>query len=381
MSGHSKIGASSAKRWMACPGSVRMSQGVENVSSVFAAEGTVAHWIGEEVLKYRANCASDFLGRTVEQDGHKIEVTREMTDAVQVYVDTVMGDMMPGDDLLVEHGFHIHELHDDLWGTNDACLFTKADKRLIVYDYKHGAGVAVEVEHNPQLMYYGIGALMASGFPAKEVELVIVQPRCPHDDGPVRRWVIDTLDLIDWSADLVDAAKATEDPNAPLCAGDHCRWCPGAGICPELEKQALTAAQAEFKPELSYDPEKLAEALDKVPLVEAWCKSVREFAYNEAEHGRCPPRHKLVKKRPTRKWRDPDETIDWLKAYGMDPNDIFKEPDLRSPAQIEKILGKEHKDDVEHLVVKESSGHKLVHEDAKGEPVKLGAEEEFSPLS
>ena len=52
--------------------------------------------------------------------------------------------------------------------------------------------------------------------------------------------------------ELIDYAKATEDPHAPLVPGDHCRFCPagGAGICPALKDKANAVAAQVFAPGL-----------------------------------------------------------------------------------------------------------------------------------
>lgn len=86
---HSKIGASSMSRWQKCPGSVRLSEGMDDTTSIFAAEGTVAHGIAEHILNHPFDPLSPHLGETVEQDGHQITVTQEMIDAVAVYTDYI----------------------------------------------------------------------------------------------------------------------------------------------------------------------------------------------------------------------------------------------------------------------------------------------------
>lgn len=51
MSAHAQLGPSGASRWMACPGSVRLSAGLPDESSPFAEEGTKAHELAEICLK------------------------------------------------------------------------------------------------------------------------------------------------------------------------------------------------------------------------------------------------------------------------------------------------------------------------------------------
>ena len=378
---HSKLGASQMHRWAKCPGSVRLSEGIEGAPSIYAAEGTVAHSIGAECLEKNIGTVS-FLGRVYEQEGFQIEVTEEMLDAVDVYLYAVRSEATKSTDRLVEHKFHLKKVHPDLYGTADCVQYHPAEKLLQVYDYKHGAGVPVEVKDNEQLKYYALGALLSSGKPAAEIEMIIVQPRCNHPDGLIRRHKISALDLLEFSADLLDAVKRTEAPNAGLLAGDHCRWCKAAAVCPELKNKALRNAQKEFEPLLPYDPAELAASLDQLPAIEAWCESVRKFAYGEATHGRFPPGYKLVEKRANRKWIDEHSAELGLQAAGLAESEMFKERELRSPAQIEKTLGKKNAEAVlAPLTKKESSGTTLVHDSDKREAVKVDARSEFEAVA
>ena len=47
---HAKLSPSSAERWMTCPGSVALCDGLVDEGSSFAAEGTAAHWVAEQIL-------------------------------------------------------------------------------------------------------------------------------------------------------------------------------------------------------------------------------------------------------------------------------------------------------------------------------------------
>lgn len=401
---HSPIGASSMYRWAACPGSVRLSSGIAQKSSVYAEEGSDAHALAARCA-LRGESPLDFVGKTVHIDDRRFEVTQEMAEAVAVYTNEIrmLTAEAVGGEVHIERSFDLSAVYPGCFGTADAVIWAPAAKTLTVVDYKHGAGIAVDVEHNPQLQYYGLGALLSCGYPAENVRLVVVQPRCEHPAGPVRAWVISAVDLIDFRADLIEFARATEDPNAPLAPGDHCRFCPAAQInpatmdvfCDALTERRKEVAVMEFSPALSYDPEKLRKALDSREVVKAWLKALDEFAYAEAEAGRCPPGYKLVAKRATRKWRDEGETVDVLQnTFGHDEvANMFKPRELRSPAQLEQHLvalesfmpelktkakraaaAKELLDD---FIVAESSGHTLAPETDKRPPVKPEALAEF----
>ena len=377
---HSKIGASSADRWMTCPGSVRLSAGLPNYTSEFAAEGTAAHTLAEQC--YTSGMAPEtFIGKDIHVDKFEIEVTQDMCDAVQVYLDTIKDVTKAGGDARVEVRFHLTSVNAALFGTGDFVHFHPTTKVLTVLDYKHGVGKPVNVKNNSQLKYYALGALLELKVGADKVVYGIVQPRCPHPDGPVRTETIDALDLMEFADDLVKAVKRTEDPNAPLVPGDHCRWCPAAAVCPALRAKADTAAASKFKPiaGAAYDKALLVKALADIDVIENWCKSVREFAYSEAERGEEVPGWKLVAKRATRKWLDAVAARTWLLGKNFKHADIETQPELRTPAQIEKVVGKAHAADLATFVKSESSGHTLVSNDDKRPAAKAAVTTVFSP--
>lgn len=344
---HSALGASSMYRWSACPGSVRLSAGVELASSSYAEEGTAAHAI-----------AADCLEKGTDSDD----------EAVQTYLDEVRSRIEPGDTLQIEVRFDLSSVYPGCFGTGDAIVWKPKSKLLIVFDYKHGAGIPVSANANPQLRYYGLGALLQSGYPADRVRLVIVQPRCDHGDGPVRFEEIDALDLLDFAADLKRFAQATESKDAPLVPGEHCRFCPAGKVqkCPAVKSKAQALAKMVFAPATSYDPADLARALDGREAMKAWLKNLDEFAYSEAEAGRPAPGYKLVAKMGRRKWREGAQgELAVLAPPGDEGEGDWYEPrQLKSPAQLEKIKSA-GKDLVKQFAIMESSGHVLVPEDDK----------------
>ncbi|WP_164243209.1 DUF2800 domain-containing protein, partial [Stenotrophomonas maltophilia] len=68
----------------------------------------------------------------------------------------------------------------------------------------------------------------------EKITSVIIQPRAYHKDGAVREETIDLFDLYEFESELAVAAQATDDPNAPLVAGEHCKFCPAAHGCEAL---------------------------------------------------------------------------------------------------------------------------------------------------
>jgi hypothetical protein len=360
---HAELSASSTERWATCPGSVQLSRGVPNVSTKFAAEGTAAHALAAHCLA-EGEAPRDYLGQTALVEGYEIPFDEDLIAAVEEYVGYVSTTETMGDEGSMEQSFTpaMKKLHPKFGGSTDYVRWRASERLLEVMDYKHGAGVPVDVDDNKQLKYYALGALLSNPhWNAETVKITIVQPRCDHEQGRIRSYTFPALDLIDFAADLVAAAKATEEFGAELNPSKKaCRFCPAnaANKCPAIEKETQAIVSASFD---MLDPEKyslsqIAEFLEKAPLVEARISALREFAYQRACAGETIPGFKLVDKRATRKWKDEEAA---KKQFDKVPG-ALTEPELRSPAQLEKLLGKKRFGHYADLVEKQSSGHTLV---------------------
>lgn len=379
MAAHAKLSPSASERWSKCPGSIRMSEGIADRESEYAAEGTAAHQLAEHCLT-RGCQPHDRIGVELKAGSFTFTVDEEMADAVAIYVEFVQGLREAGTEapeIEFEQRLDLTSLHPGMFGTGDCVAYFPESRHLVVADYKHGRGVAVEPEENSQALCYALGAAMRlHNRGVDRVDVVIVQPRCPHPKGPIRTWTTDAVSLIDWSADLSAAAKATEKPDAPLAAGDWCRFCPAAGICPALQQAALDAARADFAVDGSvlvadpakYDTAGIARALEQAEVIETWLKRVREFAHHELEAGRAIPGWKLVPTRATRRWRDEAKAREFLSLVGVAAEDMVVSK-FKSPAQMADALRaatgvtkKKADADLAPLVDKASSGTVVVPE-------------------
>lgn len=391
---HATLGASSAYRWFDCPGSIKLSKGLPNESSVYAREGSCAHGLAEKCLTNNWD-AIDHMDEEIE--GYEdLEITEEMCSAVQEYLDTVRDDIAEyvasgcSDwELGIEVKFDLSYVYAGMFGTCDAVLYLPAWKKLIVYDYKHGY-IGVVVAHNKQTMYYAVGALTGKHNRAIDgVELVIVQPRS-NDRAIIKRWSCDTLELADFIADLKIAAKATEAADAPLKAGPWCKFCPAAANlkCRVLDKFVEEKAMAEFDTDdriLPKAPEKMSKeqlqlAWDNAAIIESWVKNVKSYAHEQAIAGNVLPGCKFVEGRSRRKWIDEDQAeshLEGMQAMGdLEGNITITK--LKSPAQIDAMLGKKHKAAIEELWVKGPAGLSLVPITDDRPAAKANAESEFS---
>lgn len=406
---HAKLSPSAAHRWFECPGSPAMEAGFPDKSSSFADEGTAAHTLGE--LCITSNCdAVDYLGGHVNIKTGKVErheadgdgcfaITDEMVEAVQLYVDTVRSLTLDGDDVEVECNLDLRHIDGMEFGTGDFLRYRPSTKEIVICDLKYGKGVPVEVEGNEQLLTYAEGvAKRYHNRGLAKVMMVIVQPRCPHPKGPVRVWTIDALDLVDFRFRLSDAAEATRQAEADrekigktvteqawveahLKPGDWCKFCKAAPTCPALQKFSLAEAELEFADEppavVDLEAETIAKVLTKAGILKDWIKRIEERAHQMALDGAPPPGFKLVHSTSHRKFRD-DVSADYLAdMLGFDIGDLMSEPKLKSPAAVEKLLGKKRKEEISALVYKPRGKIILAPESDPREPVKPDAETEF----
>lgn len=383
---HATLGASSAKRWMECPGSVAASAGIPDTASHFAEEGTAAHALAELALARGADPHA-YLGTTVA--GH--EVTEEMADHVQVYTRHVEELRQRCSQSWIERRFSLAALNPPapMFGTADFVGLDAATRTLYVSDLKYGVGVVVEAGDNPQLLYYALGAVLS--LPPElqgqidHVRMTIVQPRAAHPEGLVRSVQVDYLRLVEFGAALLEAAARTQDPAAPRVPGEWCRFCRAAARCPEQRNLVQSLAQMEFdahpldvpRPPALLTPDELVTVLRAAPAIESWLKDVRRHAMAELAQGRPIPGHKLVAGRATRRWTDEGATTRFLEARGVGP-DEYERRELKSVAQIEKLIGRKALPTA--LVESRVSGFSIAPEHDRRPAVALDAGSEFAAL-
>ena len=356
MAQHSRIvGGSTAKRVIACPGSVALVDKMPpKPSSKYADEGSLLHEVIADILNGLGTPESH-LGRRYND----IELTEELIDTKLKFALAALDKIDPKGELeyVVESEVHFGDLLPDVFGSTD--LLGRLGDRVINLDWKFGDpffGVPVEAEENHQLLFYAAAAMRtpetAWAFKgAKDIEMIIVQPPL------IKRWVT-TLDRVkQFEGELFAAVNVALKPDAPLAAGDHCKWCAAKPVCPVM----TGAVDRVRKEQLDLMPvDQIAHYLNQVPMLENFIKELQQLAHGLIEEGKAIPGWKLVNKRATRQWVNEDKAEDWLEANGVYP---LQEPKLITPAVAEKLLKKAKKDLPDDLVVAVSSGSTLAPED------------------
>lgn len=357
MSNHSRLSPSSAHRWMLCPGSVREeAKYPDKPSGEAAIDGTHSHTLlelcvkGPEVLD-----PNTFVGHSLEDHEGPFVVDDERAARVKVATDYViqrkqeLGTVSVRSEEQVDPAGYIGR--DDMKGTADVQLI--GENLIEIIDYKDGMTPVLAL-NNPQLITYAIGAIMpyrtgSMEFPFGTVKVTIVQPKL----GVMGKEVISSHEyslpeLLDWARELRDRAAATDDPNAPLVAGEsQCKWCDAKGNCSAQAGNALEKAQVLFGDNMAEqsanrDPNQLDDSqlvgiIEAAPLIKEFLVAVEAEAMRRMETGQVVPGLKIVRGRGSRKWNIPDEELETkLKGMGVPKASIYTQK-IISPAQAEKL--------------------------------------------
>jgi len=348
---HSNIvGGSTAKRVINCPGSVVLVQKMPpKPSSEHADRGTLLHNAISAILE---DMNVDVIGMKYEDQ----VLTQDLYDEKIMTALELLDEVDPNKEMMyeVETRVGFGDLLPGVFGSTD--LVGRIGTRAIVLDWKFGDGVVVDAEENDQLMFYAAAAMRtpeaAWAFDgATEIECVIVQPPM------MKRWVTTRERIAQFERDLVKAVKAAQLPDAKLAVGDHCRWCAAKPVCPKMTGAVDRALQVQLK---EIDVDTLGKYLKNADLLEDWIKDLRGLAMQLLEKSMPVPGYKLVAKRGTRQWIDEDEAVAILGVAGIDP---YKEREVISPAQAEKLLKKSKLTLPPELTVSLSSGTTLASED------------------
>ncbi len=338
---HALLGASSAARWIACPPSARATEHLPEETSEYAAEGTRAHELCEKALRYKlakweAGIPFDLLSDWAQQS-----MPTEMFNAVCRYTSFIhelwVGfPCRPG--VFIEQEVDVSQWVPGGFGTCDCLLI--GDGILHIIDFKYGQGVPVNPEHNPQLMYYALGAYaLFDGIDEVDtVRLSIVQPRMQEEP---QTWELPLADLLTWAREVLQpAAELAWKGEGVYHPGGHCRFCKAYPSCRAWQKQYGPLAGFEPYPEpATLSDEELGEWLQKLEGLAAYAKDLEEYAQQALLDGRSLPGWKLVQGRSTRKWTDQDAAFRQMEHDGIDEAMLYTRTPISLTAA-EKMIGK-----------------------------------------
>lgn len=367
---HAVLSASSANRWLHCPPSVRLSEGYMDKASVFAMEGTFAH----ELCEYKLRSA---LGMEAENPTENLDFyNTEMEECAEGYATYILELVEKSKEtcsdpvVMVEQRVDFSRYVPEGFGTADCIII--ADETLNIVDYKHGKGVEVSAENNPQMKLYALGALELFDclYDISKVQMTIFQPRLSN----VSVFVVDKADLLNWANDeLTTKAELAFEGKGELCCGEWCKFCKAKSNCKERARVNMKMAQYEFRKSSLLTDEEVVDILSKVDELTSWASDVKNFALEQAVRGKQWPGWKVVEGRSNRKYTDEGAVAQVVKNAGYNPYD----EKIMGITNMTKMLGKEKFNELLGDFVERPQGKPtLVTEDDK-RPEMNTAKEDF----
>ena len=277
---HCLLGGSSSERWINCPPSARLTEDMEDVTSVYAEEGSNAHALAE----YKLNRA---IGINLEYPKLTI-FNKEMYEYTDSYVSFVLEQIeaLKEEDagnapyVMVEHQVSYDKWVNGSFGTIDFLAAT--NKTLHIIDFKYGLGVKVDATENSQLKIYALGAI-------QELECL--------------------YEVLKPAAELADKGEGI------FRSGPWCKFCKAKAICKERSKVALDILNKEFRNPALLSDNEIEEILLKADDISSYLNDIKDFAVAKALDGKKWINFKLVEGRSTRKFIDEGSVINVRKRH------------------------------------------------------------------
>ena len=361
---HALLSASSAHRWLACTAAPRFEEQFPNGTSDYAEEGSLAHSICE---LYARKHFSVMTNRKFNSELKKLQAkphySDEMLKTAEKYVDYLREKAMSYPTtpyVTFEVKVDFSDYVPEGFGTCD-CVMIGGDT-LHITDYKHGKGVEVSAEENPQMRLYALGALKmfapVFGDSIKKVSMGICQPRITDDESEDGMTV---EELREWGESIKPRAKEAYDGPGTFCPGEHCRFCKGKAQCRARADQNTAfedfkdfAIEGKAAPELqALSPEtraviglppmlsdaEIGELLVRAEGLVQWYKDLCEYATQNILNGKEIPGWKVVAGKSNRAFKDVETAFSKVIEAGYDEALLYERKPITLTG-VESLLGK-----------------------------------------
>lgn len=367
---HAILSASSSHRWLNCPPSARLCETYEDKGSDYAAEGTDAHSLCEYKLRKALGMGA------VDPSEHLTWYNEEMEDCANGYATYIMGLVEAAKEtcadpvVLIEQRVDFSRWVEQGFGTSDAIII--ADGTLRVIDYKHGLGVLVEADNNPQMMCYALGALelFDAIYDIDTVAMTVYQPRRQN----VSTFAMSKDDLYRWAEEVLKpTAELAFAGDGNFLCGEWCGFCKAKHECRARAEANLLLAQYDFKlPPLLEDSE-IEVILSRVDQLVSWVNDIKEYALQQAISGKDWTGFKLVEGRSNRRYTDEAAVTQAVTNAGYDPY----ERKLLGITAMQKLLGKSRFEELLSAYIEKPQGKPTLVPESDKRPVMNNAKTDF----
>ena len=397
---HAILSPSAAHRWLHCTPAPRVEAEFPETTSEYAEEGRLAHSVCELAAKKKFTVMNN---QTYNSRLKKLKADPkwddEMLSTAATYVEHLTEHAMRFEHapyVALEVQVDITDYAPEAFGTCD-CVMIGGDE-LIITDYKHGKGVPVSAQDNPQMLLYALGALKLYrpiyGDMIRRVSTYIDQPRLGSYDGAS----MTVEELLAWGESIKPKAAAAFTGTGEFAPGEWCRFCRAKAKCRARANQNTALEdfkdciplgrsipmQAEydatgFKPSNCLTDEEIGTLLVRAEGLVAWYNDLKEYALAACLNGKTIPGWKAVEGRSTRAWTDQDAALEALMAGGVEEAIIYDRVP-KTLAQLEKVIGKQRFGELVGGMITKSPGKPALAAESDKRPAYNGAAADFSEV-
>lgn len=368
---HALLAPSSASRWLVCTPSARIEENYPDTTSIYADEGTLAHKLGELLIKYRLGMVGDLVYlKELEKSQADQLYGPAMWDHCENYAMYVIeryNAALAKDKnakIYIEQRVNLTDYIPEGFGSVDVYII--ATHILEVIDLKYGAGVPVYATGNKQAMIYALGALKKVEllYEVDQVLITIYQPRIDN----ISTFEIATAGLEAWALrELKPQAEKAFKGEGELVAGDHCRFCKAKATCRANADLNMEIAKYDFKGIAQLQDGEIADILRRADNFIKWVQGIQAYAFDKAlNEGKKWDGWKLVEGRSNRCYKDEVAVGELLIEKGYQDNDLYTKK-LIGITAMEKFLTKKVFDNIltDKHVIKPAGSPTLVLEGDK----------------
>ena len=272
--------------------------------------------------------------------------------------------------VLIEQRVDFSRCVEQGFGTSDAIIIS--DGTLHVVDYKHGLGVLVDADNNPQMMCYALGALelFDAIYDIDTVAMTVYQPRRQN----VSTFEMSKDDLYRWAEEVLKpTAELAFAGDGNFLCGEWCGFCKARHECRARAEANLMLAQYDFKlPPLLEDTE-IEVILSRADQLVSWINDIKEYALQQAISGKEWTGFKLVEGRSNRRYTDEAAVTQAVTNAGFDPY----ERKLLGITAMQKLLGKSRFDELLSPYIEKPQGKPTLVPESDKRPVMNNAKTDF----
>lgn len=389
---HALLSASSAHRWLVCTAAPRYEELFPESTSEYAEEGRLAHAICE--LKTLKKFTTAITPKTFTTRHNKLKkdpmYNPEMEKTSDLYIQHLTERAMQYNSMpyvAAEVQVEFSEYVPEGFGTCDNIMI--GGDTICITDYKHGKGVPVSAENNPQMKLYALGALKKYrpiyGDTIKKVIMTIDQPRLSETPSVSE---ITSDELYAWGESIKPVAQKAFSDFGEFVPGEHCRFCRGKAQC--KARADVNSALEEFKdcvPQAKAEPgqniltdAQIGDLLIRGAELVSWYKDLEEYALSTLLNGGEIPGWKCVAGRSLRTFTDQDAALKAVIAAGYDESLVY-ERKAKTLTELEKLMGKtEFAEKIGQFVIKPMGKPTLAPMSDRREPYNPAASD-FAGLS